>query len=94
MGDTEMKQLVFPAGYPPTSKTRYEPSTAIRQYSTGRSHLLGLADDGKIWYWAQAEARRIKLSHVDMTDRNVVRVLAGELQETFDDFALRIVTSF
>ncbi len=77
-GDTEMKQLGFPAGYPPTTSSRYEPATAIRQYSTGRSHVLGLADDGKVWYWARAEARQIKLSNVDMTDRNVVRVVAGE----------------
>lgn len=86
-GDTEIKQLVFPAGYPPTTSSRYEPSTAIREFSTGRNHVLGLADDGKVWYWAQAEARQIKLSNVDMTARNVVRAVAGELYETSNDLA-------
>lgn len=78
-GDTDIKQLVFPAGYPPTTSSRYESSTAIREFSTGRNHVLGLADDGKVWYWAQAEARQIKLSSVSMTGRNVVRAVAGEL---------------
>lgn len=52
-------------------------STAIRQYSTGRSHVLGLADDGKVWSWVRNEARQIKLMHVDLTPSNVIRVVAG-----------------
>ena len=77
LGDIEMKQLDFPPGYPPMSKARYEPSTAIKQYSTGRTHVLGLADDGKVWSWTQKEARQIKLLNVDLTDNNVARVVAG-----------------
>ena len=73
----ETKKLVFPPGYPPRTEARYEPSTAIRQYSTGRTHVLGLADDGKVWSWTQQEARQIKLLYIDLTESNVARVVAG-----------------
>ncbi|KAL0262851.1 hypothetical protein SLS55_001825 [Diplodia seriata] len=42
--------LKYPAGFP-RSIDRYDPSTAIKQFSSGRSHILGLSDSGKIWSW-------------------------------------------
>lgn len=75
--ERSLKQLTFPAGYPPTTKARYDPSTAIKQFSVGRTHVLGLADDGKIWYWARKEAFQIKLLYVDLTRDNTHRVVAG-----------------
>lgn len=73
------KRLDFPPAYPPTTASRYEPCTAIRQFSTGRSHVLGLADDGSVWYWRRFIAMRIPLSDTDISQRNVTRVVAGEL---------------
>jgi SCF-associated factor 1 len=44
--------LNYPAGYSqPNNAHYYEPATAIRQFSSGRSHVLALADNGKIWSW-------------------------------------------
>lgn len=74
-----IKRLDFPPAYPPTTASRYEPSTAIQQFSTGRSHVLGLADDGSVWYWRRYTAMRIQLSDMDISERNVTRVVAGEL---------------
>ncbi|MCJ1423642.1 hypothetical protein MMC29_001526 [Sticta canariensis] len=71
-----IKRLDFPPAYPPTTSSRYEPSTAIQQFSTGRSHVLGLADDGSVWYWRRYTAMRIQLSDMDISERNVTRVVA------------------
>ncbi len=73
----DLKRLSFPPAYPPTTNERYEPSTAISQYSTGRSHVLGLADDGKIWMWTKETAFLVKPLHVDVVGRSVKRVVAG-----------------
>ncbi|KAL8670063.1 MAG: hypothetical protein Q9168_005382 [Polycauliona sp. 1 TL-2023] len=59
------------------SKGRHEPSTAISQFSTGRAHILGLADDGKVWQWNNEEARLVKPLHVDVNEKVVTRVVAG-----------------
>lgn len=74
----ELRRLSFPPAYPITTKTRYEPSTAIQQYSTGRSSVLGLSDDGKVWMWESLMGFQIKLAHVDMVGNKVDRVIAGK----------------
>ncbi|KAL9011019.1 MAG: hypothetical protein Q9173_004104 [Seirophora scorigena] len=51
--------------------------TAIAQFSSGRKHILGLADDGKVWQWNSDEARLIKPVHVDVGEGRVTRVVAG-----------------
>lgn len=71
------RRLTFPSAYPPTTKHRYESSTAIAQFSSGRMHMLGLADDGKVWQWNSDEARLIKPVHVDVGEGRVTRVVAG-----------------
>lgn len=71
------RQLTFPVAYPSTTRCVYEPSTAIAQFSTGRKHILGLADDGKVWQWNEEEARLIKPLHVDVSGKRVTRVTAG-----------------
>lgn len=78
----DLRRLSFPAAYPTTTKTAYEPSTAIRQYSTGRSSVLGLSDDGKVWMWESVVGFQIKLAHVDMVGNKVDRVIAGKLPST------------
>ena len=93
LDNTVMRQLVFPAAYPATTKTRHEPSTAIRQFSTGRNHVLGLSDDGKVWSWTQIEARQIKLLHVDLTASNVVRVVAGMIKTLLPYSLIHVLTS-
>lgn len=77
-GNSELRRLEFPAAYPPTTKYRYEPSTAIRQYSTGRSSVLGLADDGKVWMWEQDTGFQVKPVHVDLVENKVERVVTGK----------------
>ena len=79
VGQVGLRRLSFPPAYPTTTRTRYESSTAIQQYSTGRSSVLGLSDDGKVWMWESVMGFQIKLSHVDMVGNKVDRVIAGEL---------------
>ena len=77
---TQLRQLNFPLGYPVTTKDRYEPSTAIRQFSTGRSSVLGLSDDGKVWSWTGETSDSgvsVKSFHVDMIEHQVLEVQAG-----------------
>lgn len=78
-GRLGLRRLSFPPGYPATTKTRYEPSTAIKQFSSGRSSVLGLADDGKVWMWEQDVGFQVKLVHVDLGGNKVDRVIAGRL---------------
>ena len=65
-----MSPLQFPAGLPSAASGTqyYEPSTAIRQFSAGRSHILALSDNGKIWSWYHAKkaALQVKFAHVDL----------------------------
>lgn len=76
--------LRYPPGYVQPSE-RYEPHTAIKQISAGRSHLLGLADSGRLWSWHNIElaALNVKFLHHDITeDRHggrgtVKKVVAG-----------------
>ena len=80
-GHAGLRRLIFPPAYPTTTKARYESSTAIRQYSTGRSSVLGLSDDGKVWMWESVIGFQIKLAHVDMVENKVERVVAGKLRD-------------
>ena len=82
------RQLCFPNGYLPTTKETYEPSTAIREYSVGRSHVLGLSDNGIIWQWNNLDipvATFIKPVGLDIvrdgpisSNGRVTRVTAGQ----------------
>ncbi|KAI9810520.1 MAG: hypothetical protein M1827_006193 [Pycnora praestabilis] len=58
--------LRLPPGYPQASD-RYDPATAIAQFSSGRSHVLGVSDNGKIWMWRTFETPgfQIKFLHFD-----------------------------
>ncbi|KAL9044059.1 MAG: hypothetical protein Q9214_002777, partial [Letrouitia sp. 1 TL-2023] len=71
------RKLGFPPAYPATSKQRYEPSTAVAQFSTGRACVLGLSDDGKVWHWQKQVAFLVKPLHVDVEENRVTRVVAG-----------------
>jgi SCF-associated factor 1 len=62
-------QMAFPPAFPPTTESRYEPSTAVKQYSSGRRHVLALSDSGKIWFWAgKKPALQIKFLHLDILE--------------------------
>ena len=73
----DLRRLGFPNAYPPATSERYEPSTAIKQFSTGRKSVLGLADDGKVWMWQSDIAFQVKPIHVDLVANKVIRVAAG-----------------
>lgn len=75
--DPSLRRLSFPPAYPETTNTRYEPSTAIQQLSTGRSSVLGLADDGKVWMWQSNMGFQVRPMHVDLVKHKVKRVVAG-----------------
>jgi len=48
-----LEPLHFPEGYPSHAGTAQyeEPSVAIRQFSSGRAHILAVSDNGKMWSW-------------------------------------------
>jgi SCF-associated factor 1 len=63
--------LRFPAAYHSAARAPYhEPTTAIRQFSAGRQHILGLSDSGKIWTWyaANKPCLQIKFMDVDLRE--------------------------
>ena len=72
-----LRRLDFPREFAPTTKDRYEPSTAIQQFSTGRMSVLGLADDGKVWMWESENGFQVKPVHVNLIENRVERVSAG-----------------
>lgn len=79
--------LKFPEQYRQTTASRYDPQTAIRQFSAGRYHMLGLTDDGSVWSWASAVGRLVRFFEGETTPkRQVTRVAAGEflLQENLE----------
>ena len=77
----------FPPAYPSTKKGQYEPTTAIRQYSVGRRHVVGLSDSGKIWEWTDnyLAGQHVKFASVDIVEGSttgkgtVTKVVAGTL---------------
>ena len=68
------RDLRFPPGYP-NPRERYDPATAIQQFSAGRAHVLGLSDSGRIWFW----------NHVDWTGSQIkflgIDILEGEIYQ-------------
>ena len=46
--------LRYPPGFPRPCE-RYDRSTAIKQFSAGRAHILALSDSGRIWSWQNIE---------------------------------------
>lgn len=78
-GSTAMRMLQFPEQYRQTTASRYDPRTAIRQFSAGRYHLLGLTDDGSVWSWTSDVGCLIRSSDgEEMLNRQATRVTAGE----------------
>lgn len=60
-----LKPLPFPSGYPRAGE-RYEPATAIRSFSSGRLHILGLSDSGAVWSWYDAETPCVQVKFADI----------------------------
>lgn len=77
--------LRFPPGFA-QPRERYDASTAIKQFSSGRGHVLGLSDSGRIWTWQNIDdaALHVRFIHHDTIEgerqsgRGTVRkVVAG-----------------
>ncbi|KAF2438495.1 hypothetical protein P171DRAFT_458631 [Karstenula rhodostoma CBS 690.94] len=71
-GSADPKALSFPPGYPesPAAAAYNEPTITIRQFSAGRSHILGLSDSGRIWSWHSFDqpAVQVKFVNVDLKE--------------------------
>lgn len=71
-GGSGPRALRFPVGFPySTQLAQYEePTIAIRQFSSGRAHVLGLSDSGRIWSWYAVDkpALHVKFLNVDLTE--------------------------
>lgn len=66
--DPILSPLKYPPGYPQPTE-RYDPYVAIRQFSSGRQHVLGVADSGTIWSWY--DERKIGL-HIKFLHHDIV----------------------
>ncbi|KAH6642199.1 regulator of chromosome condensation 1/beta-lactamase-inhibitor protein II [Boeremia exigua] len=77
-----MRRLTFPTGfqYSINDPEAHEPSIAIRQFSAGRSHILGLSDTGKIWSWYNSKnaALQVKFAHVELNEQAEEGALANK----------------
>lgn len=65
--DQRVKYEPVPLRYPPGFPhpyDRYDSSTAIRQFSSGRAHILGLSDSGRIWSWQNIEHAALHVKFV------------------------------
>ncbi|KAL1302304.1 hypothetical protein AAFC00_002719 [Neodothiora populina] len=78
-------KLRYPPGLPHPND-RYEPATAVRQFSSGRAHVLAVSDSGRIWSWQNIEhaAYNVKFWNVDLREQSreddfgyVRKVVAG-----------------
>lgn len=58
--------LRYPAGLVHPNE-RYEPATAIAQFSAGRSHILALSDSGRIWHWHAADYPGVNVRFLNVT---------------------------
>ncbi|KAF2742040.1 hypothetical protein M011DRAFT_472533 [Sporormia fimetaria CBS 119925] len=101
--------LRFPVGFPYSSSLAAydEPTIAIRQFSSGRKHVLGLSDSGRIWSWYSAShsGLHVKFLDVDITESSagqsspadmplfgrVKKVLAGWCQSSAYIYGVGIV---
>jgi SCF-associated factor 1 len=77
--------LRFPPGFA-QPRERYDAATAIKQFSSGRGHVLGLSDSGRIWTWQNIDdaALHVRFLHHDTVEgerehgRGVIhKVVAG-----------------
>ncbi|EGP90152.1 uncharacterized protein MYCGRDRAFT_69058 [Zymoseptoria tritici IPO323] len=82
---TEPTALRYPVGMP-QPKDRYDPATAVKQFSSGRAHVLASSDSGRIWSWQNLEhpGVNVKFIHHEINEngrdsgRGVVKkVVAG-----------------
>lgn len=85
-----LERLIYPEQYP--QGEHRIPMTTIAQFSSGRSHVLGLSDSGTIWFWRSISlpALEVRFIHTDIPqgedssvsggrtdDVRVTRVVAG-----------------
>jgi len=63
-----LEPLHYPPSFPPPHE-RYDASTAIRQFSAGRTHVLAISDSGRIWSW---HTIRCPAFHVKFLNHDVV----------------------
>lgn len=64
-----MEKLSYPPGFPHPSD-RYDQSTAVKQFSSGRSHVLAVSDSGRIWSWNNIDqaALTVKFLNFDLRE--------------------------
>lgn len=68
-------KLAYPPGFVepgsrPDASDAYDAYTAIRQFSSGRAHVLGLSDSGRIWSWDDTNrpGLHIKFLYIDLVE--------------------------
>ncbi|KAF1815511.1 hypothetical protein P152DRAFT_187505 [Eremomyces bilateralis CBS 781.70] len=56
---TDLRPLKFP--FEEEGEEKYVPRRAIRQFSAGRKHILGLADSGATWCWSELNNNPVEI---------------------------------
>jgi SCF-associated factor 1 len=86
IANLERRRLIRPprAIYRPRSTANVEPSppevddsTRIWSFSSGRSHVIALADDGTTWLWHRASKPAVKIQFPDIGEAEIESVSAG-----------------
>lgn len=60
--------LRFPPGFPQPQERHY-PATAVKQFSSGRAHVLALSDSGRIWSWHHRDLPSVHVKFVNHETR-------------------------
>jgi SCF-associated factor 1 len=62
----QLRPMIYPPGFPQPIQ-RYDPSVALREFSSGRTHILGLSDSGIVWSWSDVQQPAVQLKFSNLT---------------------------
>jgi SCF-associated factor 1 len=62
----QLMPMIYPPGFPQPIE-RYDPSVALREFSSGRTHILGLSDSGIIWSWSVVQQPAVQIKFHNIT---------------------------
>lgn len=75
--------LRYPPGFTPPNQ-RYDSVTAVKQFSSGRCHILAVSDSGRIWSWGDIEhaAYNVKFLNIELRE-NARSDQVGHVRKVF-----------
>jgi SCF-associated factor 1 len=71
-----LNPMIYPPAFP-RPEERYDPAVALREFSSGRTHILGLSDSGIIWAWHNAGEPSQQVQFNNIAALKASKVVAG-----------------